>query len=180
MTVNTLREFRYEFNDAVHTIRLEPQPDGSFIAYLHDQAVAVSVTVEADGALNVLIDGRRVRAYANAGHTDTRGARHHHVALLGGRPLSYELKTALNGSRRRGARAGAGSLDAPMPGQVIEVLVTEGDHVAQGDPLLILEAMKMEIRVTAPHDGTVTHLNVAAGDTVDRGESLAQVEPDER
>ena len=170
-----MTEYRYEYNDNTHTIRLEPQSDGRYLATIGDQTFEVSASVEPSGALTIIVDGRRIRAYAEIGNADTHGVRHHHVALLGNRPQSYDLTTAHTTSRRRGARAGAGSLNAPMPGQVIEVLVTEGDNVEQGQPLLILEAMKMEIRVKAPHSGTVTQLKISAGDTVDRGQVLAQV-----
>jgi acetyl/propionyl-CoA carboxylase alpha subunit len=62
-----------------------------------------------------------------------------------------------------------GSLLAPLPGTVVQVLVQPGDHVAAGQPLLALEAMKMEHTVRAPHDGVVAEVRVAVGD---------QVEPD--
>ncbi|MGH2516201.1 MAG: biotin/lipoyl-containing protein, partial [Ktedonobacterales bacterium] len=70
-------------------------------------------------------------------------------------------------------RAGAaGSLAAPMPGQVLAVLVAEGQTVAAGDPLLLLEAMKMEHTVRAPADGIVTTLHFRPGDQVPAGAVL--------
>jgi propionyl-CoA carboxylase alpha chain len=70
----------------------------------------------------------------------------------------------------------SGSLLAPMPGTVVGVAVTKGDHVAAGDPVLVLEAMKMQHTVSAPHAGTVTDLTVRPGDQVAAGEVLALVE----
>ena len=75
-----------------------------------------------------------------------------------------------------GAR-GAG-LTAPMPGTVTVVKAAVGDRVAKGQPLLILEAMKMEHVITAPHDGTVEQLRVAPGGTVAMDELLAVVAPE--
>jgi biotin carboxyl carrier protein len=69
----------------------------------------------------------------------------------------------------------AGSLAAPMPGQVVGVLVAEGQAVRAGDPLLVLEAMKMEHIVRAPHDGTVVSIRFGPGDKVDSGAPLAEV-----
>jgi propionyl-CoA carboxylase alpha chain len=69
----------------------------------------------------------------------------------------------------------AGSLLAPMPGTVIRVGVEVGDQVEQGQPLLWLEAMKMEHTISAPADGTVTELAVAAGQQVEVGVVLAVV-----
>jgi biotin carboxyl carrier protein len=62
--------------------------------------------------------------------------------------------------------SGDGRVKAPIPGQIARVLVKVGDQVEAGQPLLILEAMKMENQVRAPRAGTVEQLNVAAGQTV--------------
>src|SRR5699024_5178298 len=71
--------------------------------------------------------------------------------------------------------AEAGSLLAPMPGTVIRLGAGEGDTVTAGQPLLWLEAMKMEHTVAAPADGVVTALHVDAGRQVEVGEVLAVV-----
>ena len=69
----------------------------------------------------------------------------------------------------------AGSLLAPMPGTVVRVAVAQGDHVTEGQPLLWLEAMKMQHQINAPVDGVVTELGVGAGDQVEVGRVLAVV-----
>jgi propionyl-CoA carboxylase alpha chain len=71
-----------------------------------------------------------------------------------------------------------GSLTASMPGTVVKLAVNEGDRVVAGAPVVVLEAMKMEHTVTAPHDGTVTQLKLEVGQTVDVGAILAVVEED--
>jgi acyl-CoA carboxylase subunit alpha len=68
-----------------------------------------------------------------------------------------------------------GSLLAPMPGTVVRVAVSEGDSVQQGQPLLWLEAMKMEHKITAPVTGTLTELPVKAGQQVELNAILAVV-----
>ena len=78
------------------------------------------------------------------------------------------------------AALAAGSLVAPMPGTVVRVAVSEGDTVAAGDPLLWLEAMKMEHRISAPADGVVTELPVTVGQQVDLGAVLAVVTNEEQ
>ncbi len=77
-----------------------------------------------------------------------------------------------------GAREGTGSgiVVAPMPGQVRGVLVNEGDVVTEGQPLVILEAMKMELKVSAPQDGVVSKILVTQGQSVEREQILGQVE----
>lgn len=61
---------------------------------------------------------------------------------------------------------------APMPGAIINVMVKEGDEVQKGDPLIILEAMKMENIIKSPTDATVTAVNVTVGDNVDKNHPL--------
>jgi biotin carboxyl carrier protein len=62
-----------------------------------------------------------------------------------------------------------------MPGKVIAVDVAQGDAVAEGQRLVVLEAMKMEHTIVAPVDGVLAELNVEAGDQVDTGQVLAVV-----
>lgn len=86
--------------------------------------------------------------------------------------------TKSSGTRRsgHGHHHAAGELTAPMPGQVRAVNVSEGDAVVKGQTLLLLEAMKMEIKVQAPRDGVVKKLFVKQGQTVEREQLLIDVE----
>ena len=63
-------------------------------------------------------------------------------------------------------------MNAPMPGNILDVKVKPGDSVKAGDVLLILEAMKMENEISAPQDGTVASVNVRKGDVVNSGDLL--------
>lgn len=72
-----------------------------------------------------------------------------------------------------------GALTAPMPGTVTVVKASVGDLVRRGQPLLVLEAMKMEHVISAPHDGVVSELHAAAGSTVAMEQLLAVVLPEE-
>ena len=71
--------------------------------------------------------------------------------------------------------AGAGSVKvtASVPGKVFKVNAAAGQAVKSGDPIITLEAMKMEIPVVAPQDGTIASIEVAAGDAVENGQVLA-------
>lgn len=66
-------------------------------------------------------------------------------------------------------------LRAPMPGKILEVLVNEGDRVQAGSPMVRMEAMKMEIDVTAPADGVVETVSVRAGDLVEPDAELVRL-----
>ena len=82
-------------------------------------------------------------------------------------------------ARKRGAHGGAAasgdSVTAPMQGTVVKVAVEEGQTVATGDLIVVLEAMKMENPVTAHKDGTITGLSVEAGAAVTQGTVLAEI-----
>ncbi len=71
------------------------------------------------------------------------------------------------------AAAGAVAVTAPMPGKILGVKASAGQAVKRGQVLLILEAMKMENEIVAPQDGTVATINVAVGDSVEPGATLA-------
>lgn len=80
-------------------------------------------------------------------------------------------------ARQAASRAGSGSetLEAAMPGQVRAVLVEEGEAVEKGQALALLEAMKMEIKVAAPHAGRVAKVLISAGQVVERGQRLFEL-----
>ena len=73
------------------------------------------------------------------------------------------------------AVAGSVSVDAPMPGNILDIKVSNGASVKAGDVLLSLEAMKMENEIVAPQDGTVASVNVNKGDTVEAGQTLVSL-----
>ena len=68
-----------------------------------------------------------------------------------------------------------GSLGAPMPGTVLEVLAREGQRVREGQHLMTLEAMKMEHKILAPKPGEITKVHFSEGDRVDMGSSLVEI-----
>jgi pyruvate carboxylase subunit B len=94
--------------------------------------------------------------------------------VLAGVPEAQDMGTG--GKPRRPRPSKPGDVAPPMPGRVVKVLVAKDDQVKAGEPLLIIEAMKMESRVPAPIDGTVTAILVAEGDNVKTDETLIQLE----
>jgi 3-methylcrotonyl-CoA carboxylase alpha subunit len=120
----------------------------------------------ADGRLLVRLDGRATKARA------VRDGRDWHV-FIDGAHRRLTLHDELEGLD---IDAVSGSLAAPMPGKVIAVMVKPGDKVAKGDPLLILEAMKMEHTIAAPADGVVQEIHFAVGEQVPEGAELLKLE----
>ena len=70
----------------------------------------------------------------------------------------------------------AGEVVSPLPGLVATVHVAAGDPVANGDPVVTLQSMKMEIPITAETDGTVAEVLVSEGDEIDTGAVIARLE----
>ena len=71
---------------------------------------------------------------------------------------------------------GDGVVRSPMPGKIVSVSVAVGDSVTKGQPILVLESMKMENTIASPIDGTVSAVHVGAGDAVQHGQTLAEIE----
>ena len=114
--------------------------------------------------------GERGAAHATGFVEDART-----VVFADGQGFEFALESRGSGA----AAAGSGAILAPMPGKVIAVDVAEGDRVAAGQRLMVLEAMKMEHALTAPFDGTVTELSAATGGQVQVEAVLAVVAPAE-
>ena len=83
------------------------------------------------------------------------------------------LKAAAGGTV---AATGDFVLKAPMPGLVVQILVKEGDEVAEGDVLIILESMKMQNELKAPRVGKVTRIQVNEGDSVEQRQAMVSLE----
>ena len=75
-------------------------------------------------------------------------------------------------ARKPAGPAGKGALTAPMPGVILEIKVKAGDAVERGQPVAVLDAMKMHNTIASPHTGVVAEVLVAAGQTVDHGEAI--------
>ncbi|MFI9363329.1 acetyl/propionyl/methylcrotonyl-CoA carboxylase subunit alpha [Kitasatospora sp. NPDC053057] len=126
--------------------------------------------VEAAADLVVLREGAVQRPYAVARYGDR---------VYVDTPTGSTALTALSRFPDPTARTEPGALLAPMPGTVLRTAADVGDTVTAGQPLLVLEAMKMEHRVTAPADGILVELRVTPGEQVELGTLLAVVKSPE-
>lgn len=73
------------------------------------------------------------------------------------------------------AAGGGETVNSPLPGLIMDIHVTEGQTVKAGQTMMVMEAMKMENQVQAPHDGTVTRIRVKKGDSVAEGDPLVEI-----
>jgi acetyl/propionyl-CoA carboxylase alpha subunit len=128
----------------------------------------VSIEPSADGAALLTFSGRRIVI---------RAARSRDTLTVAIGPSSFTFaEVEARSSSRHGASA-TPEMTAPMPGKVLKILVSEGDTVAAGDPLIVLEAMKMETTLFAEGAAVIRKIGVSAGQMVDHGAVLLELSP---
>jgi len=154
-----------------------------------DRTRTVEITPEGAASYRVVVDGNAMTLTAEplAGGrfrlTGPHGVTIAEVTSAGNRrfvrlgAMDFVLDREASG-RRRGASA-AGGLEAPMPGVVTRVHVSAGDTVEKGQPLIAIEAMKMEHVVRAPRAGRVKKVAATAGAMVQGGVPLVELDPQE-
>jgi biotin carboxyl carrier protein len=151
---------------------MEVTRQGNHLHIAYDGHTAEVELVQADGPTllleHILPDGTRQRIRA-AGHSGSGDERQ---AWINGRYHTYQRV------RQRGHGSGLdeGSLAASIPAVVTEVLVQTGDTVNEGDRLILLESMKMVIPIQAPYQGTISSINCTAGESVQAGVALIELE----
>ena len=153
----------YEYGGANYAVSLQPLGEHRYRATLDERTIEVTA-VPFEGGWLIDLDGKRLRVYA---------ASRDRERWIQAEGETYPLTVS---TRKRTPGVRNSDLTAQMPGQVREVFVQTGEAVTAGQTLLVLEAMKMEIRVSAPAEGRVKRLLVSAGDVVDRGQRLIEME----
>jgi len=154
----------------------------------------VEVELGAEGERRILVDGQAFEVAA-AGASAVRvspadgteqielsvaGSPRPSEAWVGGQRVAVAVATEqearLAEALGKGAAgSGSGELRAPMPGRVVKVLVSKGEAVELGAPVIIVEAMKMENELQAPVSGAVTRILAGEGETVDAGQVLVEI-----
>jgi 3-methylcrotonyl-CoA carboxylase alpha subunit len=158
-------DFVFLDGDSEHPVRVRFAEAGLTLT-VHGKEHAFAGAVLERGELSIRLDGRAFKARAVRDGSDW------HV-FSGG---SYRRLTLRQALRAQDEDTRSGSLAAPMPGKIVQVLSRAGDTVKKGQALLILEAMKMEHTITAPADGVVKEVHFAAGEQVLEGAELITLE----
>ena len=155
------------------------------------ESVEVEYVASDQNSINMLVNGKPIQVYDNTNysmemsltnllkyrghwdfHIETEGISLQHEAAYVFVPFFHTVDAALLSS--------ANALTAPMPGKIIAVKAKVGDSVKAGDPLIIMEAMKMEMTLEAPRDGVVAEVNAKVDALVADGEMLLALEEIEK
>ena len=158
----------FAFDQGSEIISIDVTPSGkSDRLTIEGKTVEVEILQAKDGIMDLLIDGKRLIAYVSSENAKRWVTVNGETFVL----------TKSSGVKKRGTgHDHAAELAAPMPGQVRAVSIAEGESVMKGQTLLVLEAMKMEIRIQAPREGVVKKLFVKQGQTVEREQILIEIE----
>ena len=146
------------------------------------------IAADAD-RIRVRIDGREIAAgferlpdgsallAAGARRLRVSAARRNSSILIAVGPSTFEFVRIEEAARRHARGLAAPKIAAPMPGKVLKVLVKAGERVGPADPLIVIEAMKMETAVAAESPAIVERVRVAEGQMVDHGDVLIELSP---
>lgn len=172
---NPNRPIRHSFRavQQIHTVLLTPHHNGDFTVDLngnrhHVQVNHVQPQDDHATVFTITLDGHRQQAAVFSGKGDDWWVH----AMGSTHKLVWQTPLPLPGVRAETA----GSLRAPMPGQIISINVEIGQAVEKGATLLTLEAMKMEHRIQAPYRGSVTAVHYRVGQTVQADQVLLELE----
>ena len=160
---------KFVFEQGSEIIPVEIVPSGrGYRATVGENSVDVEILQARDGKLDLLVGGKHITAYVSSDNAKRW------VTVNG---QTFTLTKPAAGAKQRGTgHDHAAELVAPMPGQVRAVNVVEGESVTKGQTLLVLEAMKMEIRIQAPREGVIKKLFVKQGQTVERDQTLIEIQ----
>ena len=141
------------------------------------------------GRIRVLVDGREIAAgfeqlpdggaLLAAGPRRVRvfAARRNSSIVVAVGPNTFEFALVEHAARRHSRGLAAPNITAPMPGKVLKVLVKAGDRVEPAEPLVVIEAMKMETAIAAESPAIVNRVRVSEGQIVDHGDVLIELSP---
>ena len=156
------------------TIGLRELEEGRYDVTIDGVTVHVDAVKSGPTIYSIIEDGRQFEAMV-----DEKGA-HGFEVLGGGRVFHLEAvdeRTKLLAGSAVVVVSGPQSVESEMPGKVVKLNLAVGDAVAEGEGVVIVEAMKMENEIPSPIDGVVVEIAVGEGDTVEAGSPLFTVAP---
>ena len=165
---------QFRIADKNYSMLLESYTNNQIVASINGSLCVAGYHLQEKGKLELNIDGKHYLCWISADEPGRILVSHSgfsfEVCRLDILPMQQEFSNSESSSSGE-----SGDILSPMPGRVIKIDITEGQAVAKGDLLLVVEAMKMENRILCPRDGEVERINVAVGDLVDGSTRLVHL-----
>jgi len=171
-------EQEYTYHGEKYSVAINPNGqaasnEGMFIAGVGEQKLNFSLCRVSENCFSLIIDGKSRTVYAAENEDNI-------YVHIHGRVFRFE-KIRQDSNKLAGGDFAFGSKDevaTPMPGKVVKLLVSEGDSIELGQPLVIVESMKMENEIKSPTKGTVKSVHFRAGDLVKPDQPIIRLIPE--
>ena len=150
-------------------LHLEEKGANDILVSLGKKTYRVSVEFLGPDEVLLNIDGKVHNVIINSNSFS-------YSVYVGGKFFKIDKKSVSQILGKKGARPKKRDIKTSMPGRIVKVFVQEGEKVKEGQPVLVLEAMKMQNEIKAPHSGIMTKINPRAGESVEAGTLLFTVE----
>ena len=170
--------YEVEVNGAWRRVDIRPE-GGTFTVSIDGRSLVVDAARIDSHTVSLLVEDGSIRVSREVAIDGSQPAGHLHV-FLGAARVSVDVSGSRRGPQlpERGAPGGGPQrLVAPMPGKVVRLLVEAGANVAARQPVIVVEAMKMENELRAVRDGVVTEIAVSPGQSVEAGALLVVLAP---
>lgn len=156
-------DLSYEYNNQLYQITTAKKDDGYYVT-VNDTTYTLMATEIKPGHLKLTLGDKIIKAIISLGQEER------YIFLEGD---VYHIKRAVHTTKSRDTRD---EIRSPISGKVIKVLARENTLVHKGDALMIIEAMKMEYRITAPYTGTITKIHFRENDQIDMGVAPLEIQ----
>lgn len=167
------KNYRLIVQDGLQEVAIDDNGGGHYLAEFDGKTYSVELESVDDNTLfRLWVDGERIPIAIRRDGMSLE-------VFIGPDRYSAEIERSAGALTQSGpAIMGEIRLTAPMTGQVTEVLVAVGDLVEEGDPLLVMVAMKMNNEIRSPAAGRIVQVAVEAGDAVDQGDQMLVIDTD--
>lgn len=177
-----MRRYKLEIRGKEYVIDVQELAADSFEVFVGNEAYAVTLTSDEDIAESAITPELKPAASAG-GEADAAASAAAGGAVasasspaIGVRSVRKAATATASAAPRKPAAGGTSSLNAPMPGVIVEIDVKAGDTVTRGQLIAILDAMKMHNHIKSPRAGTIREVCVDAGQAVGHGDPLVRFE----
>jgi biotin carboxyl carrier protein len=169
LTTGCEMNFLFWLEQREYRVNVEEKQKNALRIWVGDKPHDVTAEFIGEDELLLNIDGRIFNVIVNSNSLS-------HSVFVNGRNFKVEKQSALKILREEKGRPRKKDIKITMPGRVIQVLASEGDEVQDGQPVVVLEAMKMQNEIKSPQAGRLAGIHCRAGDYVEAGTVLFSVE----